>query len=240
MRADVAFTPAQVDPQLLPSQVAVVIDVIRATSTMVEALVNGAKAIHPTSSIDDAIKLRASLGRDESLLCGERKGVAIEGFDLGNSPFEYDAETVGGKRLVMTTTNGTMALAAASAAERVYVCSLLNLTAVAEAVSEVDHLLVVCAGKEERFSLDDAVIAGHVIRQIEAHTGSLPELGDAARAAYVLAERYDPDEAFFRLTAAGSSLEEVGLGRDLASVARKDEYTLVPELRDRTVHGSSS
>lgn len=235
MRADVWFTPNAVDSQALTGRVAVVIDVIRATSTMVEALMNGAKAIHPTSSIEDAIKLQASLGRDDSLLCGERKGVVIEGFDLGNSPAEFDRETVAGKTLVMTTTNGTMALAAASAADRVYVCSLLNLSAVVSAVLDAESLLVVCAGKEERFSLDDAVVAGHVLREIVKQSGDTPSMGDAAHAAMVLADQYEPNEEFLQETAAGQSLLEVGLGGDIEAVARRDRYDLVPELRDRTV-----
>ncbi|MBT8397581.1 MAG: 2-phosphosulfolactate phosphatase [Gemmatimonadetes bacterium] len=134
MTIDVFFSPAVVDETSVEGKTAVVIDVIRATSTLVEALANGAKAIFPTLSTEEAVKLASSLGREDTLLCGERKGLKVEGFDLGNSPAEFTAEVVGGKQLVMTTTNGTRAFAAVEAADRVLAASFLNLSAVVEAL----------------------------------------------------------------------------------------------------------
>ena len=168
MKVHAFFAAGSVNPAEVAGGVAVVIDVIRATSTMVTAFGNGAEAVYPTVSTEDALRLASSLGRDETLLCGERKGQKIEGFDLGNSPAEYDRETVEGKRLVMSTTNGTRAFIAASTADRILAASFLNLGAVAETVTDAvaagSPLVVVCAGKEDRFSLDDAVCAGALIR----------------------------------------------------------------------------
>ena len=138
MTVDTFFTGAAVDPAAVPGTTAVVIDVIRATSTIMEALANGARAVYPVASTEEAVQLAASLGRDDSLLCGERKGVMIEGFDLGNSPREYTPDVVAEKQLVMTTTNGTRAFVAVQGAERVVSASFLNLSAVVEVAQLLD------------------------------------------------------------------------------------------------------
>ena len=144
MKIDVHFEPAAPLPDLTGST-AVVIDVLRATSSMVEALVNGAQGVYPAPSIEGAIKLASSLGRDDTILCGEARGHMIEGFDLGNSPREFSAERVAGKRLVMSTTNGTGAFFLAGDAVRVLACSFMNLSAVAAAAMESESIVVVCA-----------------------------------------------------------------------------------------------
>ena len=145
MKIDVHFEPAAPLPDLTESLV-VVIDVLRATSSMVEALVNGAQGVYPAPSTEEAIKLASSLGREDTILCGEARGLMIEGFDLGNSPQEFSAERVAGKRLVMSTTNGTRAFFLVEDAVRVLACSFMNLSAVAAAAMEADSIVVVCAG----------------------------------------------------------------------------------------------
>jgi len=237
------FTAGSVHPPEVAGSVAVVVDVIRATSTMVTAFGNGAEAVYPTESTEDALRLASSLGRDEALLCGERKGRKIEGFDLGNSPAEYDRATVEGKRLVMSTTNGTRAFLAAGPADRVVAASFLNLSSVVERVEhEVargSSLVVICAGKEDRFSLDDAVCAGVLIREVEERVASDFETNDSAAAAVALAREFGVDETFLRSTAAGRALVEIGLGSDLSLCARRDVYELVPEMVDRVIRLSS-
>ena len=134
MRIDVFFTPRELNRQLT-GRVAAVIDVLRATSTIVEALANGARSVYPAATMDDAVRLAQSLGRKEVLLCGERGSRKIEGFDLGNSPLEFTREAVADKVVVMTTTNGTPALVAGSTADRCVVASFLNLSAAARGKS---------------------------------------------------------------------------------------------------------
>ena len=131
MRIDTYFTLPELDGTSLTVSAVVVIDVVRATTTIIEALANGARAIFPTESTEDAVRLASSLGREDSLLCGERKGEKVEGFDLGNSPSEFSRQVVEDKKLVMSTTNGTRALIAAQEAARVLPCALTNLGAVA-------------------------------------------------------------------------------------------------------------
>jgi len=235
MRIQVFFSPAEVEESEVEGTTAVVIDVIRATSCMVEGIANGARGIFPTLEPENAIKLASDLGREDTLLCGERKGLRIEGFDLGNSPSEFSAEVVGKKQLVMTTTNGTRAFLSVADAERSLAASFLNISAVAEEIREVENLLVVCAGKEDRFSLDDALCAGILLKK--ALTGATPpsRMNDAARVVLDLAEKYAPEASFLRSTAAGQALVDVGLEGDLAFCARVDRHHIVPEMRERRI-----
>ena len=212
------------------------IDVLRATSCIVEAMANGAATIFPTESIDDAMALRSSLDRDRTLLCGERKGLRIDGFDLGNSPAEFVPEMVEEKQLIMTTTNGTRAFLAASRAQRTLAASFLNLGAVADALAEDRRVVVVCSGKEGRFSLDDAICAGHLVRRLLAGGGAGDaELDDSALAAVRLAGELGPSEEIFGATAAGRALVEVGMGADLGFCAATDKHGIVPVLQDRAI-----
>ena len=240
MTIDVFFSPAVVDEASVEGRTAVVIDVIRATSTLLEALANGAKAIFPTISTEDAVKLASSLGREDTILCGERKGLKVEGFDLGNSPAEFTSDVVEGKQLVMSTTNGTRAFVAAEGADRVLAASYMNLSSVAVALKGVQRLVIICSGRENRFSLDDALCAGMLIQRIEE--GREEEGGeadtvfnDAGRVAADLAAKYTVDAAFLGSTAAGKALIEAGLDGDLKLCAELDRHTLVPEMRDRTI-----
>lgn len=235
MIIDVFFSPAVVDEPSVEGRTAVVIDVIRATSTLVEALANGARAFFPTVSTEEAVKLASSLGREDTLLCGERKGLKVEGFDLGNSPAEFTEDVVRGKQLVMTTTNGTRAFAAVEGADRVLAASFMNLSAVAATLGNVEKLVIVCSGRENRFSLDDALCAGMLVRKLADEGDHELEFNDAARVVSDLAEKYSVDADFLRLTAAGKALVEVGLDGDLELCASLDRHDLVPEMRDRRI-----
>jgi 2-phosphosulfolactate phosphatase len=245
VRLDVLFTPGEIAGQELPELV-LVIDVLRATSTMVEALANGARAIFPVATVDDAARIAQNVGRDSVLLCGERKALPIDGFDLGNAPPEFTAERVEGKSLVMTTTNGTRALLAVADrrggsedGSQVLAGSFLNLSAVigrlgsgTGAGSSV-ATVIVCAGREGRFALEDAVCAGAVVRGLEA-AGVALELNDGATAARALARRHMRDlERMLELTAAGRHLREVGRGDDLSFCAAVDRTDAIPRFRDR-------
>lgn len=236
MRADVRFTIPEAGSTDLDGTVAVVVDVLRATSTLTTALARGARAVYPAASIDEALRLSQSLGREDTLLCGERKGLKIEGYDLGNSPLEFTEEAVEGKRLIMNTTNGTRAFLAVEDAETVLALSFLNLGAVAEAVlrQAPRRLLVLCSGREDVFALEDAVCAGALLQRVE-NGGMELELGDGARAAKALAGAQTVSADFLGSTEAGAALREVGLGDDLAWCASVDVLKAVPVLRERAL-----
>jgi 2-phosphosulfolactate phosphatase len=235
VNATVFLTLQEADGAVLQDHTAVVIDVLRASSTIVTALAAGAQAIYPVVSTEEAIKLATSLGRDDTLLAGERRGLKVEGFDLGNSPREFTPETVGGKRVVMSTTNGTRALVTVAGAEHVLVASFLNLSAVAAACADAERLAVVCAGREGRFSIDDAVCAGMLLGRLKERLGGTLEVEDAGRAVLMLAEAFGVDDALFTDAAAGRALAEIGMLDDVAWCVRVDVEELVPKLKERII-----
>lgn len=249
MRVDVLGTPAEwsaIDPQ---GRVAVVIDVLRSTSTIVTALANGARAVLPAASTEDALQIARSLGRDGVLLCGERKNVRIEGFDLGNSPSEFGRDVVEGRTLVMCTTNGTRALLSALGARAVYVASFLNVGAViAELQREGADLVLVCAGRGGLLGLDDILCAGEIVHRLGRGSargkgrkgrGGGPislELGDGALAAQMLWAASAPiGPAVLRTTGAGRLLEAMGLAGDVSACAAVDTLRVVPVLENRKI-----
>jgi 2-phosphosulfolactate phosphatase len=215
MRVHVAFTPAET----VRAPVAVVVDVLRATSTIVQALASGYRRVLCCAEIEDARDLRERLG--EGVLAGERLAQAIPGFDLGNSPAEFVEPH--GETVILTTTNGTRAIvAAAASAETVLVGSLLNLAAVAEAVRETGSAVeVVCAGVDGRFTLDDAYCAGRIAALLEG------ERSDAAEAAVRLAGSFASAEEGLR---AAENPRQEALGDDLAWCARESVLAVVPRL----------
>lgn len=236
MRIDVYFTPGELN-QALTGRVAAVIDVLRATSTIVETMANGARSVFPAATMDDAVRLAQSLGRKEVLLCGERASVKIEGFDLGNSPLEFTREVVEDKVVVMTTTNGTPALVAGATADRCLVASFLNLDAVVNALAESEQpIVILCSGREGRFSLDDALCAGVFVREIRAKKKERIRLNDGALAAAALERRYRSHlTSVISRTAAARQIVDAGLPDDIAYCLTENRHNVVPVMSDRQI-----
>lgn len=236
MKLDVLLVPGEVTPGDVEGRLVVVIDVLRATSSMVEALAAGARTIYPAGTVEEALRIAASIGRDVLLLCGERNAVRVEGFDLGNSPREFTSERVGGKSLVMSTTNGTALFGAAAAAGRIIAAAFLNLSAVVERVAEsgLDPLLV-CAGRRKHFALEDAVCAGMIAEGIMDRCSGDWQTTDGLRAALELARSHPSPSELLPSTDAGRDIIAAGLGEDLAFCAQQDRHALVPELRGHTI-----
>jgi phosphosulfolactate phosphohydrolase-like enzyme len=165
----------------------VAIDVLRATTTLARALEHGAAAVLPCATVGEARAARAA--RPAALLCGERDGRRVEGFDLGNSPAEYDAATVAGRTLVFASTNGSLALRAIAGCRVRMIAAFVNATATADALAAHPRVRLVCAGKVGRFALEDAALAGWLARALAGRGARLE--GGAAR----LAERLAPRDA---------------------------------------------
>lgn len=157
MRVDVYQTIQDLEKEKLADADAVVIDVLRMTSTVTNALSNGARKIR---LVGDEEKARALSIKENALLGGERGGVKLEGFSFGNSPLEYTKENAHGKTIVMTTTNGARAAEAVSGAKSVRLCAFSNVSAVAESLRTCERIMILCAGTHDRFSLDDCLCAG--------------------------------------------------------------------------------
>jgi 2-phosphosulfolactate phosphatase len=237
MKLDVLLTPGELVPGEIAGRTVVMLDVLRASTSIVEALAAGAKILYPVATIEEAIGLARTLGRDEVLLAGERKALPIEGFDLGNSPGDFSAERVGGKTIVMSTTNGTIALTAAAGGGRVIVGAWTNFQAVVDELVRTEaEPVFLCAGRERAFGLEDAVCAGQMAAAVmKALPEAEWEMNDGAVAALALAEEFPDPAKLFPHTAAGRAIMEAGLGEDLAYSAQTDLRDVLPVLQDRQI-----
>jgi 2-phosphosulfolactate phosphatase len=220
VRVDVVFTPEEAGA----APTGIVIDVIRATSTICQALAAGYERVFCAAEVEEARALRESLG--EGVLGGERHAVTIPGFDLGNSPREYVEPA--GSTLILSTTNGTRAVvAAARRCKRVYVASLLNLAAVVAASRDAgDDVLVVCAGVQGALALDDAFVAGRIVELLGW------ERTDAAEVAARLAGTWGGPEDALRGSKSGRNLMENAphLEEDIPFCSRESVLDVVPRL----------
>lgn len=239
MRVDVVFGPAAVPPAEWHGRVVVVIDVLRASTTIATALANGARMIIPFDSAEEAVTRSKSFERDDVLLAGERRMATIPGFDLGNSPREFTRATVEGRTILFTTSNGTAALLAVQGAREVVVGSFVNFSAVAAllraaARDDVD-LALLCAGSDRHFSLEDAVCAGGFVRALGPGMANAT-LSDAAQAALVLDREYAADLGALMATAThGKALVEAGYAGDVAECAMVDAHAVVPVYAERQI-----
>ena len=228
------FPPA---PNLVSDRVVAVIDILRATSVMVQAISQGASEIIPVETVEKAFQLAKTFPPNTTLLGGERESRKIEGFDLGNSPREYQGEKVRGKRLILTTTNGTKAFHAVSSGKKVLVGSFLNIGAVAEKCFELNQdLLIYLSGDEGNFSLEDTVCGGMLIDRI-IKKGKRPfSLTDASCSAHILFQKFEANIVeSFNLSHHGRDLVNRGFEKDLPYCARVDMTNVVPVFKDGVI-----
>lgn len=230
---EVAFLPSEIAS--LDNRVAVVLDVLRATSSIITLFDRGAASIGLAGSVDEA--RTAAKSRPGVLLCGETGGLPPYGFDYGNSPTEFAALDMTGKHLLMATTNGTAAVRACREAPAVLVGAILNANAVIrealELVRGLQGLLLVCSGRQGQFVLDDAVAAGYLchIFLSEAKVRSLPvSQSNAAMAAYRLYHSYPNLLAALNESQSGQALYPLRLGADVAYCAQASMSKRVPQL----------
>jgi len=231
MNIDVVLTPPEID--LLPNRdlsgaTAVVFDVLRATSSMITALAHGAEEIYPVCTIEEALALKKAM--PDARLGGERHGDRIEGFDVGNSPLEYLAP---GKRIITTTTNGTVALKSCEKAHEVFVGALLNQHALSELIwlRQPQQLLLLCAGTFRELALEDVFAAGMLCAKFPN-----AELTDSARVALSLYLEYQEDVlGLLQKARNGRTLKAAGREEDVSWCARVDSQAVVGVLREGAV-----
>lgn len=221
---------------VLAGGIAVVIDILRATTLMIHALAAGARAILPCREIDEARQAAAGFPPGEAILAGERQGVPIPGFDLGNSPAACTPEVCRGKTIVMTTTNGAKAVLASLPAEELIVAGFVNLSATLRRLKASElpvHL--VCAGTDGFISLEDSLFAGAVIAGFSAkHAGPANEDAAQARELWdVASQRAFQGESLAKLISegrGGARLIELGYVEDINDAARTDKFDIVGNL----------
>ena len=239
MRLDVFFGGHQLAPADIQGRVVLVIDVLRASTTVAVALANGAKAVIPFESSDEVIARAKQFEREDVLLAGERKMHAISGFDLGNSPREYKPEVVEGKTVLLTTTNGTVVLAGLQGARDVVVASYVNYSAVSAMIRAAARgaadVTIVCAGRDKQFALEDAACAGRFARGVTRRLANV-RLNDAAQACCLLDKRYGDDlDRLFEDSEHGRALKEAGYAEDLTVCAEVDAHPVIPIYQDRQI-----
>jgi 2-phosphosulfolactate phosphatase len=227
----VHLLPDLAPPGCLAAGLAVVIDVLRATTTIVNALAAGCTAIRPCAEVEEARELAGSMRAGRVLLGGERGGVALEGFDLGNSPREYTAKICRGNTLVLTTTNGTRALLRAAEADRTLVAGFVNYSAVCEQLRlDARPVHIICAGCEGDITLEDTLLAGAFVDFL--CEGCEVQLNDSARLAWDCFENHGRVLlGALELSRGGANLRQLGYDEDIRAAAQVDQFHLVPELR---------
>jgi 2-phosphosulfolactate phosphatase len=236
MRVDVALTPADAPGSSPHGHTAIVIDVLRATTTVVAACQSGCRRVIPVGDVEAAMAAAAEFPRDQVVLGGERGGEPIAGFDLGNSPLDYTPARVGGRTIVLTTTNGTTTMKSATRARSAAVAALVNVRAAADwALARRDDLTVLCSGDVGALSLEDAVCAGLLVRwMLERATGL--ELSGAAVMALRLAEYYGDRLADVRRHSRWARrLAAKGLTDDIDACLRLDTTSMVPVFQDGAI-----
>ncbi len=240
--------PKFVAPEELAGSTAVVIDVLRASTTIVYALEAGARQVVPCLEIADALALAEQFPAEDVVLGGERQGVAIEGFQLGNSPEEYSADRVAGKTVILTTTNGTRAMVHARPADEVLVASFVNAAAIVAKVLDREKIAILCAGTDGLISDDDVLVAGLLVDRLQRQAGMVyQENAQAVTAreswlhAFALpqtlgAELLGPERLAERLrkSLGAQNLIALGLDDDILAAAQVDRFDLVPRLDPET------
>jgi 2-phosphosulfolactate phosphatase len=227
----VHLSPLLVQPLQLAGSIAVAVDVLRASTTIVHALAAGCVAVRPIAEVVEARRLADHLPAGKVLLAGERDGRPLPGFDCGNSPGEFTSERCGGTTLVLTTTNGTRALLLAESAARILVGAFVNFSAVCEQLrADPRPVHILCAGESGNVALEDTLFAGAVVEFL--CTNGPTRLNDGARVGWDCFERHGRVlEGALAVGAGGARLHALGYDDDIRAAARVDAFALVPELR---------
>ena len=223
-------------PQLVPQGrlaggVAVVVDVLRATTTIIHALAAGCTAVRPCAEVEEARQLAGQMRAGRVLLGGERGGVPLPGFDLGNSPHEYTTQVCHDNTLVLTTSNGTRAILRAAEAERTVLAGFVNYSAVCEQLRyDPRPIHIVCAGTEDEVALEDTLLAGALVDYL-CETMEV-RLNDSARLAWDCFEHHGQVLlGALEISSGGAKLRALGYDDDIRAAAQVDQFNLVPEVR---------
>ncbi len=230
---DVYLLPELVEPAALAGKTVVVIDVLRATTTIVHALAAGAREVVPCLEVEEARQSAAASGK-AAILGGERGGVAIAGFDLGNSPAEYTRDRVGGKTVVFTTTNGTRAMQRCKQASRVLLGAFVNFSAVCRELAAADQMALVCAGTDGHVTREDTLLAGAIVddlarsKKVQLNDQALLAADAWQTAVRLMTDR--PLGMMLRESRGGRNLIDTGQENDIDLAAQMDRFDVVPEL----------
>lgn len=224
---DVCLSPDLMHLYPVHDRVVVVVDILRATSCMVTALAHGVQSIRPFADLEACRAMKAH----GYFTAGERNGEKVEGFDFGNSPFEYMIEKLKGQKIAFTTTNGTQAIAKSQGAKEIIIGSFLNLTAVTEYLKRGNEsVLVVCAAWKGKVNLEDTLFAGALVENLKDHIEPDCDAPLAAQRLYNLAKKDMVD--FLKDSSHVKRLNRLHVHKDIAFCVTPDQYPVVPRLVD--------
>lgn len=224
---DVCLSPELMHLYSVENKSVVVVDILRATSSMVTAFAHGIKSIYPVAKLEDCRALKSK----GYLIAGERDGEKVSDFDLGNSPFEYMAENLSGKQIAFTTTNGTQAIAKSIGAKEILIGAFLNLSAVAEhLIKSNNNILIVCAGWKGKVNLEDTVFAGALVEKLKAHFILACDAPLAAQHLYNAAK--GDMVKFLSESSHVKRLNKLNIHEDMEFCLTVDKYRIVPTLHE--------
>lgn len=225
-KIQVCLTPALIGLYDLTESIVVVIDILRATSSIVYGIENGAKAIIPVAQVEDCL----AYAKEGHLLAAERNGEVVQGYDFGNSPFSYTAEKVAGKTVVLTTTNGTKALyLARKTASQVVIGAFLNLKSLSDWLKSQDKdVVLLCAGWKDQFNLEDTIFAGAVVQELK---DSFQLADDASVAAAGLYDQAKDDlNAYIGKSSHAHRMVALNIQQDVEFCMQRNICTAIPVL----------
>lgn len=234
MRIDLFLTAGPLTKANVEGKTVVVIDVLRSSTSICAALENGARGVIPTDGPGQAVEMWTKIGPETAILAGERDGLKIDNFNLGNSPAEFTPEIVAEKLVIMTTTNGTPIFDEAASAKLVLACGLINIGPVTDQLARAGYdIVIVCSGRQGGFSLEDTLCGGMIIDQFETRHGVSVQLNDAASLSLLL-YRSNQDNLTQAIANGehGRYLRTIGFESDIETASRVDSIKVVPVLKD--------
>ena len=232
MKINVIISADYIREDLIKDKVVVIIDILRATSVITTAFMNGCKEVIPVLTVEEAFEMKKK--DSELILGGERHAIKVEGFDLSNSPLEYTKEVVCGKRIVLSTTNGTRAITSCGAADKILIGSMLNANAIAEELVKLGKdVVLVNSGTNGEFSMDDFICAGYIVNKILEKKKNV-ELADISKAALKTYEEHSDILSYIKEARHYERMKFLGLMEDINYCIQKDKSELVLECMNRT------
>ncbi len=229
-KLDVCMSPELIHLYELEGRTVVIVDILRATSCMTAGIASGIQSIQPFDDKDKCLAMRPK----GYVLAGERNGEKIAAFDIGNSPFQYMQPELKGKKVAVTTTNGTRAIETSKKADKIIIGSFLNISAVVNALQEDENdLLVYCAGWKGKLNLEDSLFAGALIERLGDNYESACDAPLIAKAIYK--EGKKDMFAFLSNSSHVNRLKRLGIEKDIAFCLKEDEFDVVPYLHQGNI-----
>ena len=233
MKIDIIISASDIKKEKIENKTVVVIDILRATSVITTAMNNGCKGVIPVLTVEEAAEIVRN-SKEEFMLGGERNALKIEGFNYSNSPLEFSRETIDGKTLVMTTTNGTKAIKGCIGASSILIGAMVNAKATAKRILELNNdVVIVNAGTYGEFSIDDFLCSGYIIDCLLEAVQA--ELSDIAITSHYIYKSNEDLHSFIKYASHYKRIMKLGLEADLEYCCRKDIIDKVPEYKDGVI-----